>query len=105
MKKKTTSLWGRFREKMTPDPMFHETEIQANRLGALMLFCSGLILLLILALTIAGIFPLKGRLMYSTTIQAIVEILILLVVCKIVKNNAWWLKPLLLIGMVIVSEY
>ena len=87
---------------MTPDPMFQETEVQANRLGGLMLFCSGLILLLILALTIAGVFPLKGRLMYSTTIQAIVEILILLVICKIVKNNAWWLKPLLLIGMIIV---
>ena len=102
MKKKITNLWNRFREKMTPDPMFHETEVQANRLGSLMLFCSGLILLLILALTIAGVFPLKGRLMYSTTIQAIVEILILLVICKIFKNNAWWLKPLLLIGMVIV---
>ena len=102
MKKKITSLWGRLREKMTPGPMFQENEVQANRLGALMLFCSGLILLLILGLTIAGVFPLKGRLMYSTTIQAIVEILILLVVCKIAKNNAWWLKPLLLIGMVIV---
>ena len=102
MKEKKNSPWSRLREKMTPDPMFHETEVQANRLGSLMLFCSGLILVLILILTILRIFPLQGRFMYSTTIQAIIEILILLVICKIVKNDAWWLKPLLLIGIVVV---
>ncbi len=82
--------------------MFHETEVQANRLGSLILFCSGLILTLILILTVLKIFPLQGRFMYSTTIQAIVEILILLIICRIVKNDAWWLKPLLLIGIVVV---
>ena len=102
MESEKSSLWKRFREKLTPDPMFHETEVQANRLGGLMLFCSGLILSLILILTIVGIFPLSGRFMYSTTIQAIMEILILLVICKIVKNDAWWLKPILLIGIVVV---
>lgn len=102
MKENKTSPWARLREKLTPDPMFHETEVQANHLGSLILLCSGLILVLILILTAIGVFPLQGRLMYSTTIQAIVEILILLVVCRIVKNDAWWLKPLLLVGIVIV---
>lgn len=102
MEQKKQNAWGRLRERLTPDPMFHETEVQANRLGGLMLFCSGIILMLILVLVFLGIFPLQGRLIYSTTIQALVEILLLIVACKIVKNDAWWLKPLLLIGMVFV---
>ncbi len=102
MKEKKNSPWSRLREKMTPDPMFHETEVQANRLGSLILFCSGLILGLILILTILKVFPLQGRFMYSTTVQAIVEILILLAISKIVKNDAWWLKPLLLVGIAVV---
>ena len=102
MKEKKRSFWKWLREKLTPDPMFHETEIQANQLGGLMLLCSGIILILILILTILNIFPLQGRLMYSTTIQALVEIVILLVICKIVKNDAWWLKPLLIIGLIVV---
>ena len=101
-KEKRKSPWKRLREKLTPDPMFHETEVQANRLGSLILFCSGLILGLILILTILKVFPLQGRFMYSTTVQAIVEILILLVISKIVKNDVWWLKPLLLVGIAVV---
>ena len=99
---KNSSPYKKLRDRLTPDPMFHETEVQANRLGFVMLMCSGLILVLILILTATGIFPLSGELMYSTTIQAIVEIAILLIICVIVKNDAWWLKPLLLIGMVVV---
>ena len=102
MQEKKPSFWHRLRERLTPDPMFHETEVQTNRLGALMLLCSGIVLVLILILTATGIFPLSGKLMYSTTLQAIVEIVILLVVCYIFKYDAWWLKPLLIIGMVIV---
>ncbi len=102
MKDKERSRWKEFRDRLTPDPMFHETEVQTNRLGALMLLCSGVILVVILILTATGVFPLSGNLMYSTTIQAIVEILILLLICRITKNDAWWLKPLLLIGLVIV---
>ncbi|MBP5662370.1 MAG: PP2C family protein-serine/threonine phosphatase [Clostridia bacterium] len=102
MKDKPSSLWKRLQNKMTTDPMFHETEVQANRLGALMLLCSGSILVLILILTMTNVFPLSGELMYSSTIQAIVEVLILFVICRIVKHDAWWLKPLLLVGMVVV---
>ena len=102
MEKQKQSFWQRFREKLTPDPMFHETEVQANRLGTLMLLCSGIVLVLILVLVETGIFPLQGEFMRSAIIRSLVEITILLVVCGIFKNDGWWLKPLLIIGMVIV---
>lgn len=88
--------------KLTADEMFHETEVQANRLGSLILLCSGIILLLILLLTGTGVFPLSMETVFPPSIQAIVEIAILIILCKIVKNDAWWLKPLLLIGLVFV---
>lgn len=82
--------------------MFHETEVQANRLGSVILMCSGIILILIFILTETRIFPLQGEFMRSAIIRSLIEIAALLVVCKIVKNDAWWLKPLLIIGMVFV---
>ena len=87
---------------MTPDSMFHDTEKQANRLGSLILLCSGIFLTLITILTAFGVFPLTLNSIFSAAIQAIVEILILLIICIIVKNDAWWLKYLLVIGIVIV---
>ena len=87
---------------MTADPMFHETEVQANRLGALILFCSGIILVLILILTALGVFLLPITSVFSPAAQAIVEIIILLVICRAVKYDAWWLKSLLLLGLVLV---
>lgn len=102
MKEKKRSFRAYLREKLAPDPMFHETEVQANRLGGLMLFCSGIILVLILILVETGIFPLQGAFMRAAIIRALVEITILLAICKIFKNDAWWLKPLLIVGMVIV---
>lgn len=98
----TASFWDRLKTALTPDEMFHETEVQANRLGGLMLLCSGVILILILILTMVGLFPLSGEFLYSAIARALAEIAFLLVVCKIVKNDAWWLKYLLLIGMVLV---
>ena len=102
MKDKKITPWKWLKERLTPDPMFHETEVQANKLGFVMLLSSGIILLLILILTATGIFPLSGEFLYSAIIRALIEIAVLLVICRIVKNDAWWLKPLLIIGIVIV---
>ncbi|MBO4854485.1 MAG: PP2C family protein-serine/threonine phosphatase [Oscillospiraceae bacterium] len=102
MKNKRIPFFKRLQEKLTADEMFHETEVQANRLGATILFNSGLILLLIMALTALGVFPLSWESVFAPSIQAIVEIAILMVLCLIAKNDAWWLKPLLLIGLVFV---
>ncbi|MBQ7172733.1 MAG: PP2C family protein-serine/threonine phosphatase [Clostridia bacterium] len=102
MEKEKKSFWKKLRDKLTPDLMFHETEVQANRLGFLMLLCSGIILVLILILVETGIFPLQGDFMRAAIIRSLIEITALLVFCKIVKYDAWWLKPLLIVGMVIV---
>ena len=96
------SLWLKLREKFSPDRMFHETEIQANRLGALILLCSGIILVIILILTSLGVFLLPLESVFSPAVQAITEIIILLIICRLVKYDAWWLRPLLLSGLVIV---
>ena len=101
-KKGFLRFWGRLRERLTPDEMFLETEIQANKLGALILFCSGILLALILVLTAFGLFLLPMESVFSPLIQAIAEIVILLVVCRVVKYRAWWLKHLLMLGLVIV---
>ncbi|MBQ7670802.1 MAG: serine/threonine-protein phosphatase [Clostridia bacterium] len=102
MEDKKVSVWGRLRQRLTPDEMFHETEVQANRLGALILLCSGIILMLILVFAGIGIFPLMWDAVFTPSIQAIAEIIILLVIYKIVKGDRWWMKPLLIIGLVIV---
>ncbi len=100
--KEKNSLLTGFRSKLTADETFHETEIQANRLGALILLCSGIILGTIMTLSAIGIFPLFWDTVFIPSLQAIVEILILLAVCAAVRNDAWWLKYLLVIGIVIV---
>ncbi|MBQ9387136.1 MAG: PP2C family protein-serine/threonine phosphatase [Lachnospiraceae bacterium] len=102
MKIKENSPLGKLKTLLTVDDVFHETEIQANKLGSLILLCSGIFLVITLILTAIGIFPLSWESMFSIAIQAIAEILILLIVSRIVKNDAWWLKPLLLIGITFV---
>ena len=99
---KKTSLWGRLRERLTPDEMFVETEVQANKLAALILFCSGIIIALILVLTAFGLFLLPMESVFSPLIQALAEVVILIVVCRAVKYRAWWLKHLLMLAIILV---
>ena len=102
MKNKIFSLFKNLRERLSADEMFHETEVQANRLGALILLCSGIVLLIILILTALGVFLLPLKSVFSPAVQAIFEIIILLIICRVVKYDAWWLKSLLLLGLVLV---
>ena len=99
---KNESLRERLKAAFHGDELFHETEVQANRLGALIMLCNGLILALILTLTVTGVFPLSLESMYQPALQGIAESLILLLVCRLVKYDAWWLKNLLMLGMVLV---
>lgn len=102
MKEKKDSFFAKIRQKLTPDEMFHETEKQANKLGAIILFNSGIILAIIMLLTALKVFPLSWKSVYSPSVQALVEVSILMVICLILKNDAWWLKYLLVIGLVFV---
>ena len=100
--KENNSFFGKIRQKLTPDEMFHETETQANKLGAIILLNSGIILGIIMILTALNIFPLSWESVFTPSIQALVEIAILMVACIIVKNDAWWLKYFLILGLVFV---
>ena len=102
MKEKQDSVFIRLRALLTTDDMFHDTEVQANRLGALILLCSGIILVILLILTACGFFLLPLESVLSPAAPAIVEIIVLLVICAVFKYDAWWLKPLILIGLVFV---
>ena len=102
MKNIIIPAFSNLKKKLTSDEMFHETEIHANKLGSLILFCSGMILIIILILTALGVFLLPLESVFTPAVQAIVEIAILLALCFIAKYDAWWLKPLLLIGLVFV---
>ena len=99
---KKRSLWRRLGQTLTVDEMFHETEIQANRLGSLILLCSSIILALIMLLTAFGIFPLAWDTIFSPSVPAIIEIIALLAVSVWKGHDAWWLKYVLLVGMVVV---
>ena len=99
---KRQSFWSRLRDRLTPDEMFRETEIQANKLAALILFCSGIIIGLILVLTALGLFLLPMESVFSPLIQALAEVVILIVVCRVVKYRAWWLKHLLMLAIIFV---
>ena len=95
MLEKLKNGYRKIRTLMTPDEMFHENEVQANRLGFLILAISLFFLVLILVLCAVGVFPLTFETMGPPTVPAIIEIAVLLVICLIVKHDAWWLKPLL----------
>ncbi|MBQ6051938.1 MAG: PP2C family protein-serine/threonine phosphatase [Clostridia bacterium] len=102
MKEKENNFFKNIRNKLAGDEIFHETEVHANRLGAMILLVSGIILLIIMILTAVGVFPLPFDSVFSPSIQAIAEILILLILCHIVKYDTWWLKYVLMIGLVFV---
>ena len=102
MQEKKERLFSRLKKRLSEDELFHETVVQANRLGAHILFYSGLLLLLILLLTLVGVFPLSRSTILLPVLQGTAEIALLLIVCRIVKNDAWWLKYVILFGMVTV---
>ena len=102
MKERIGTFFKGLREKLTLDEMFHESEVHANRLGATILFYSGIVLITMLALTAFGVFLLPWESVASPAIPAVIEITALMVVCRIVKNDKWWLKYLLIFGLIIV---
>lgn len=90
------------KENYLSDSLFHENEIQANRMMGLVLFNSGIVLIAVWIATKIGVFELAKDMMDSAVIQGLVEIALLCLVSWCVKQDAWWLKDLLLLGSAIV---
>ena len=95
-------LLRKLEERLSSDEIFYETEVQANRLGALILLCSGALLVLTMVLTAAGVFPLTLETIFLPSIPALIEIMILLIVAGAARFQAWWLKYVLMFGLVII---
>lgn len=102
MKERISSFFKGLREKLTQNDMFHESEVHANRLGATILFNSGIVLIIMLVLTAFGVFLLPWESVATPAIPAVVEIAVLMIVCRVLKNDRWWLKYLLIFGLIIV---
>ena len=82
--------------------LFIKNETDANKLGGMVLFTSGVFLLIIYDLTLLGIFPLDLDTIRIPALQGLIEIGIILVFSYFIKKDTWWLKYLLLGGMVLV---
>ena len=96
---------GAFFERMSKiyeeDGLFHDTEVQANELIVKVLIANAIIIVLILVAVIAGVFPVSGLILPRLGI-ALVEILVLGAISYKVKQDAWWLKYVLLLGLMTV---
>ena len=84
------------------EDLFFENEVKTNVLGQHILFGSGLLLLLILILNYYGIFPLQFETIVGPCLQGIIEIFFIIVISRIFKNQSWWIKYLILTGLVFV---
>lgn len=99
---KEKNVWGKIKSRLATDEVFYETEIQANRLGTIVMTASGIILAIVLALNGAGIFRMSQSLVMGPIIQGIIESAAVIAICLIFRFRKWWLKYLLVIGMVVV---
>ncbi|MCR4632765.1 MAG: serine/threonine-protein phosphatase [Erysipelotrichaceae bacterium] len=90
------------KERFASDELFHDTEVAANKLGEIILFNTGLLLLAILILTMFGVFPLTIETVSVPAVQGIIEIAIVLIISRAVKGDAWWLKYLMLTGIIAI---
>ncbi len=82
--------------------LLHENEVQANKLGGMILGCTAFALAIVLMCTVAGVFPLSKETIYPPTIMGIIESAILVGICSYVKYDRWWVKLLLVFGMCIL---
>ncbi|MBR6332384.1 MAG: SpoIIE family protein phosphatase, partial [Dehalococcoidales bacterium] len=94
--------WKELREKFAVDPIFHTNEAQANKLGAIILLNTAILLGVIMLLTSLGVFNLGISSIFPPAIQGIIECLVLLIIYKLVKNDPWWMKFVLILGLTLV---
>ena len=95
------SIWKRFRNVFTANETFHENEVQANKLGTLVMALSGVVLVIVLILFSVGIFK-TSKDLTGPLIQGIIETGAVTVICMIFKYDRKWLKWLLVIVMAVV---
>ena len=100
-KEKTKNLF----KKLYEDGVFHETEKQANRLGALVMAASGILLAIILILNATGVFRMSETVVFAPMIAGIIAAGGVTVVCIIFKFDKWWLKYMLVFTLIVVYAF
>lgn len=91
----------RMKQQYESDELFHSNEVQANMLLMKVLWGNAVILVLILAAVEAGVFPVSGAIV-PMVVRAIAYVLVLWIISRKVRQDAWWLKYLLLLGILAV---
>ena len=82
--------------------LFHDNEVQANRAMFNVLLISGILLIMVWVAVRVHLFPVTGRIIDRATIFGSLQVLTAAVVCRAVRNDAWWLKYFLLVSLVVV---
>ena len=82
--------------------LFHDNEVQANRAMFNVLLISSVLLVMVWVAVRVHLFPVTGRIIDRATILGSLQVMAAAVVCRAVRNDAWWLKYFLLISLIIV---
>ncbi len=92
----------KIKKTLRSDAIFHDNEVQSNKLGGIILFATGIILAIIMFLGIINVFPLSNETIIPPTVQGIVEVAIILFICEKLNFDRWWLKYFLILGLSVV---
>ena len=82
--------------------LFHDNEVQANRAMFNVLLISGVLLVVVWAAVRIHLFPVTGRIIDRATMVGSIQVMSAAMVCRIVRNDAWWLKDFLLVSLIVV---
>ena len=89
------------KQRYEEDELFHANEMQANRMVMRVLFINVIILSLLFVAVELGFFPVSGTIL-PATVGALCIVLLLGLISRKVGQDAWWLKFLLLLGVLLV---
>lgn len=89
-------------ENLKQEDVLERNEMEANRLVGMVMFFSGLLILLIWGLCKAQIFHINTEKLTSLTIQVMLELMIPAVLCRLTKGRPKWMKYLLLLEFMVV---
>lgn len=91
---------SKVKDRFAFDELFHVTEVRGNRLGELILIVTGILLAIVLVLTKMGLFLLSIESVWAPCTNGIIAALVIVLIGRAVKHDAWWLKYLLITGIV-----
>lgn len=89
-------------EKLQSENVLQSNEIEANRLVGVVMFLSGLVVLLIYGLCRAHVFQLNTQQITPLVIQVTLELMIPALLCRLLAGRPKWLKYVLVLEFLVV---